>query len=474
MEQAGFARYQVAGEYYPTVAWAYATADVSTTAVDPTFADWQSVYLTTETVADQINVLINGTVSDSVVSGNTPRMRISVDGASQGGIWQTISIGNGGTNFYRCKTITGLQPGVHKVTLQWSDNQAGTLRARAATVPNAEFLSLIAWRTKAFPADRERDGYVWNGWASHYSTGATYAAISASTTNIGSSPTTSLLKATVQTYRQPGSALLIRFGASGTVNTATANARFRILVDGVVQGGTAQGADGANRFNAKMMTVAAVGIGVHTVEVQWAGGGTSGSTIDPVTNVNDFAEVQIEEVFCPDVGNLIQDAGGYPVSGFASHNVPQVRFAKLTSDIAGLNANQLLGRIDMYVTGDNSFAQIEGSCGSDVWTAGDTQNLRVWVDDYSGVKFGGNIATGALVMSGANVTQEGTSSNYISRVIQLQQGWHRIELAALFAQAGSKIQPVTSPNTMHASLLVREIAAYPIVYGAANNVGSQY
>lgn len=473
MEIPGFARLNVAGEYYPSVAWAFPTADISTTAVNSAPAEMVSVYLYTEAPDDQLIIQVSGLVHSTVGGGSTPLFEIRVDGVVVGDVWHTYPAAGGIGNLFRNKVVTNLQVGLHKVSLFWAGGaSAGTAQLQAASTPQNYHGSLIAWRTRK---NRSPDmgGYPALGMSSLNTTGTSFTSVTAATTNIGTTPTTTLLTLPVQTFYF-NSALLIRFSAAGKVNTSANAAKFRILVDGTAIGGTSQGSGGAFRFNAFMTTVTGVQAGNHTVEVQWCGGPTAGSTIDPVTAAeHSHAELLVEEVFCPDVSNIIFDKEGFPTQFFSSGYLPQVRYIKLTQDIVGTGGgppNQVVADLDMYVTGDNSSVQIEATCGSDVVNSTDTQNFRLWIDKYSGV-VGINTVTGITCGSAQNPVANGMNSA-ISRVVRLNQGWHKILICWASTQSVSKLAVASSPDGSHAGLLVREINAVPQRNSATFAVGS--
>lgn len=85
---------------------------------------------------------------------------------------------------------------------------------------------------------------------------------------IGVAAYVALLSTTITTVLAKGN-IDIHFTASGANSTATANARFLVLVDGVAVKGTYGFTNAGDAFSAALVVRVAVTAGPHTIAVQW-------------------------------------------------------------------------------------------------------------------------------------------------------------------------------------------------------------
>jgi hypothetical protein len=261
----------VVDEYIPTIAYALLGSDTSITSTS--FATLLTVTIVTANTSDCINIVMSAS-GDVQSSGNTPAFQITVDGSDVGQTCTTQPLSGGYFACTRVVSVTGLSVGSHTVLLKWKGASANQIRIRPlADTPTKNHAALIC----------------------RLATGTTYVTRGTNATSTSTTVTDSLLS-TTHTSTLSTSALMVRFSACG-VNNATRTAKFQLKVDGVAVGGTADSGDGAGfAFNAGMIVIVPVTSGVHTVDLNWAGGASTGSTIT-VSDPRQHAALIVEEVY---------------------------------------------------------------------------------------------------------------------------------------------------------------------------------
>lgn len=456
MEQYGFARSKVAGEYSPRISYATLQADASKSGT--TFSTLLTAYITTDSPNESIVVLwsVAGLVTGT--SGNTPWFQVLVDGVSKATMRGPTSALAAFWCVRETAAISGLAPGYHKVELQWRSASTDSIACKPVTSFNKNHATLVVARSQTV-SDKEMESFGLASWPAFYSPGLNYVdPITTTQSDTNSSPTVSLFSTTTYTSRHPHSALLCRFSVAGTGPTGTTSgttlndsAKFAAYVDGVLACGTGQlGLDhsASSRFVAAMSFVVAVEAGVHTIEIKWCGG-SRGGTITPSSGT-EGAELEIEEVFCEDVGNLVTDAGGFCTTYYAAGNLPQVRYASLTSDATGqLNdpGLEILSIDDLRVDSENSVFLVEIShCGTpNNFGGADRVSLHI---DGNDVRYA---ASNQFSGSGLGLLQ-----GHLLYLAVLQSGYHKVRVG--YQLDSDTIYAATHPEYNHCNLIVRELA----------------
>jgi hypothetical protein len=378
-------------EYIPTITYALVGSDSSTSSTS--YSTLLSTTIDVAATTDFVNILMSAS-GDVVSAGNTPSYQINVDGVDVGQVASTQGNAGGFSSASRIVTVTGLSIGTHTVTLAWKSFNGNPVRIRPVTTSGVDHAALVC----------------------RLSTATTYSARSSSATSTSTTVTDSLISGVTHSSVGASSALLIRFSACG-LNNSTVTAKFRILVDGVAQCGTADAGDGSSfYFNASMVCVVPVSAGSHSIDVEWAGGAGSGSTIDPGSDPRFHAAVWIDEVY-----------------------VGSPRFERLTSDVGGVS-NTTVAQV-------NYTAPVSGT--SDVLIEG-TFNI-----DHGGIStVQGEVKLNGTAVAGSRsgtLTNAGSSGAFITHVATLAPGASTIDLVAV---GGGGLNPVTNPSYQHASLVV--------------------
>lgn len=435
MEAYGFARASVPGEYSPQVVTAAVTTDISNT------SSYATILTVTVNVVSlgEVLTIVGSLVSVQGATGGTPVMRFTVDGTTYLGAGKTVGFGGAKSNVRQVLIVEGLSIGPHTVTLDWKNANSSTIKA--SSVPTQCHAVLLCQRNKPVSL-REMDGFPTAGWPMIYTLGTAYQTLAASNTSTSTTITTSLFSGVTVQTRYPQSALLIRFSASG-VNNDTVNeldTKFQLLVDGIAACGTGN-ATGFTQglFNASFVCVAPVQAGFHKLDVNWAGGASPGTTIDP-TSDGSHAVISAEEVFCGDIDSL-SDMEGFSAVNFASRFLPRVGYSALTTDHTNGTGTETLLQQMFYVTGEQSAVVIEFT-GSLV-SGGVEPVLQILVD--------------GTAIHGATETATSGFMQCISveAALNLAQGNHLIQLTMLGI---ASFTPATHPEYSHANMVVREVA----------------
>lgn len=456
MEAYGFARLNAAGEYSPVPSYTYLTADATTTST--TYVQLLSTTITTESADESICCFFSGN-SSCASGGHTARFQLTIDGSQIATACQTASNAGGFAGTGLIGAVTGLSPGAHTVAVNWRSPPGASISILPVTSPTLYHATLLAWRNQP-QSRREMGGYSKGipGWAADYTKGAVSVQLSSAKTSTATTLTSPLFTGNYFATTAPQSAILIRFYASGTNVTAN-TAKFQVFVDGVAIMGCAGNGDGATfKFNAGMIACAPVRAGNHLVEVYWAGGSSSGSSITPSTD-GEGAFLTMEEVLIsnfdgrttpiqPAVGsdldtyydNKVSDMGGFPVSAYNALNVPTVSYTCLDADIAAIGSTLIGGQI--YVTGEQSLLLVEAHA-SVSYVSSSTLLFSIAIDGkaYAHTQQG-------------RITTAGTTTMFCSFAIPVAPGIHtvRLDLAG-----GGAIKPVTSPESQSAAIVVREL-----------------
>lgn len=438
MEQYGFARAGVPGEYSPTVVSATLTADVTSTT---SFVTILTTSVTIETPGELLT-LIGSVVSRQNTTGGASIIRLTVDGVDVGQANKFAPVAGAKANVRRVVVVPGLTPGPHTITLDWKNNNTSFIKA--ASVPQEQHAALTCQSCRV-TSDREMDGFPQAGWPMIYTEPQVYEQLTSSNTSTTTTITTPLFSAVKVQTRYAQSALLIRFGASGESNDTVneLDNRYQLLVDGIARCGTGA-SSGSSGFAgltscAGFVCVVPVQAGWHELTVNWAGGASPGTTIDPST-ATQHAFLCAEEVFCGDLDNL-SDMEGFVAAQFASKNLPRVGFVSLQTDFTnGGTIVPLLERV-FYVSGDNSAILVEftGSLTSN----GQEPVMRIVVDGVP------------LLACTETATVGFTQFVSVESAVNVPQGNHLVQVTM---NGIASFTPATNPEFSHANMVIREIA----------------
>lgn len=453
MEQYGFARNKAAGEYCPRFATAVLAADVSVTGT--TFVSFLSANITLDSTKENIVVIFHCSCRNDGAGGNTPTFQLLVDGVVISGSRQTNENGAGLSSITYTAVVTGLQPGTHTCLMQWRSANTATVLCNAVSNNTTDGANLIVLRDHLI-SDREMSGVGLASWPGIYTCGSVFSQISSTVSDSNTTPVTLLQTANITT-REPNSALLIRFDCSGTSTTGTAtvnaSAKFQVFVDGVGYNGTGGlAANAATRFSTGIVLIAGpFNAGNHKVDIYWGGG--AGSSITP-SNIFEGARLTVKEVFCPEAGNVFSDMGGYPALYYSAFNVPQVRYARLTTNVTGTTSNpqEMCAIEDYVVSGDNSVTLIESTFSCGLTATGASAILYLQIDYRDG---NGYINIVRRSTYNFNSADTGIVNVGLAYAEALPAGSYRIRTALIGTAATCDVQ--THPEYNHNTLVIREM-----------------
>ena len=438
MEQAGFARAGIPGEYCPFIGYKRFTTNVASTA---SYTQVFSEQVVIEEEGETLNILVS--ISPYSNLSGTPVFRISVDGVVLGGAANTQSPAGAIGNIYRVLPVRGLRPGPHTITVDWKNGNPSELNK----YPTNQHTVLAFYRNRLSSA-REMDGFPARGWPMIYTCGTETVSLTGDNTSTSTTPTTPLLSMQATTHHAQG-ALLVRFSACGAQNGSGTerNCIFQLLVDGIARVGSSDGTGASGfsgvLFNAGFVVVVPVQAGVHDLVVNWAGGASPGTTIHASSNEYEHATLTAEEVFCQDVA-LLSDMEGFATQLFLSR-LMHVRYSSLQRDVVapGGATKILVCDIPMYVGGDNSALLMEFT-GSSLSGGADAPEFILWLD--------------GVIQSYVEVNQYGfMTCESITHLTPVAVGYHRVQVT--FAASGGSLDAASHPEYAHANLVVREIPA---------------
>lgn len=437
MELYGFARSGVAGEYSPSLLYAYLTADTTTSSTS--YSTLLTLYPVIQEQGETLCVMFTASSRDTGGVSGAPIFQVTVDGTAYNGAVASYVVGGGNASNSRILTLSDLVPGRHTVTLDWKSATGTAVTISASSLPTKQHAALICRRDRP-NSRRELDGFAMPGWPMIYTCGTASADITASKTSSSTTVTTPLFSGVQVQTRYPQSALLVRFTASGVGSGTPESAKFQLLVDGIARVGTGACSENASVFNAMFVCVVPVNAGIHKLDVNWAGGST-GCTIDPTVADARHAELSAEEVFCSDV-NMLSDMEGFATSQYASKNLPRVGYASLQQDYTNGGGDAPLLDQTFYVSGDNSAILIEFT-GSLLCNSVEPI-LRIVVD-------------GAGIYGSTSTTSNGFVQCLCGiAAMNAAQGNHRVQI---FFNGITSFTPVTNPEYSHANMVIREIAS---------------
>jgi len=436
MEEYGFARTGIPGEYSPFVVTNRLLVDVSNTVGYTTIV---TATINIETPGELLTLLGSITAQEDF-TGGTPVTQFTVDGVAYGGGAQTLPVGGATGTIKRVRVIENLLPGPHTVTLDWRNGSSSFIKP--ASLPTKQHAVLVCQRNRVI-SNEERGGFPQKGWPMIYTCGTVYQELAVSKTSTSATVVDSLVSFQFRSnYSQ--SCLLLRFTASGEGGTTQLNNLFQVYVDDVVIGGTSTstGTTGFTgvRMSAAIVCIAPVQAGIHNLEIKWAGGdGTNGTVIDPATD-GSHAILSVEEVFCDDL-NIRSDMEGFVATGFASRYLPRVGYSSLKTDVTnGGVAVSLLEKL-FYVSGDNSGLFIEVTSSNKANTA----------------EFFVYIVVDGVTLNGGSVAGSNTFNEYVAveAALNTTQGNHFVQV---FVGPLLVVDPVSHPEYSHLNMVIREIA----------------
>lgn len=460
---AGFVRSAIPGEYSSQPIHNQGSAVLSTSSTTPSiFLPAKSFYV--ETPFETVNFIFTGHW-DNVNAGNTPPFQLVVDGISRAVTRKTYSFAGGGRSPWLIFSSSGFSPGWHTAWITWNSTGAGNqitfhpVNSGGVNYSQFSHSNFVIRRNQDW-SDKEMASFGQMSWPAIYTSPTIFKQLVTSTISDSNNSAVTLLGSLIAPTKLTNSSLLIRFQAMGTSGAPTnvnTSVKFRIYVDGIAQIGF--GSQGqfspTGRFDAEGMCVVPVTQGNHLIEVYW-GGGTATSTITPslviagvTCSPTEHACIQVEEVFCFDVGNRITDMNGFAISNYSPLNVPQVRYAILQEDVfqGGGAVEVSLLSLTIDVDSEESWFVIESTTGS---AGGGGCEVFMRIDDGSNVG-------GTYMQPNSGTTSFDTLP--ISWVVKLSFGVHTIR--TYFIDGGLTapsvaICPATHPDWSHSTLLVRE------------------